>query len=77
MAQITLDVSDGIPEHLIVSKAIVVVEGLDDDNNQVLWTSTSQGMKAWQTIGLLDTALTIERNALRYGDDDDGDDDDE
>lgn len=62
MAQITVDALNPIPSDFVVDKVILLVEGIDgEDGETTVWWTTSPGVKAWQTLGMLEAAVTIEK----------------
>ncbi len=51
---LTLDVVGELPDDFMIDKVIVIIEGINaGDDDTVLWTTTSPGIKAWQTLGML------------------------
>lgn len=74
---VTVDVAD-LPEGFVVMKALLIVEGIDptagDDTTLVL--RTTDGVKVWQTLGMLAAATTIEERHCRYQWDPEDDDED-
>ncbi len=54
MSELTLDVEGELPDDFIIDKVIVIIEGINaGDDDTVLWTTTSRGIKSWQTLGML------------------------
>lgn len=48
-------------ETSMVTRWIALVETIDDSGATGLWTMTSEGIKAWDTVGMLGHALDIQR----------------
>ncbi|PWR08588.1 hypothetical protein DKT68_15340 [Micromonospora acroterricola] len=58
-------------EKSMVTKWVALVESMDADGDRGLWTLTSDGVKAWDTVGLLQHGLHIQQaQTLRPEDDD-------
>jgi len=51
-------------EGSIVNKWIAIVEILDQDGDIALWTFVSDSTKAWDTMGMLEYGLLIQKVAL-------------
>jgi hypothetical protein len=64
------DISDAITtavaehEHGMVTRWVGIDEIIDDEGERAVLTLASEDVRAWDTIGLLDFALTMERAAL-------------
>lgn len=58
-----------------VQKFVLIVETIDEDDR---WLSafTAPDQRAWDSLGLLEYGITMERNALGYGPSKSEDDDD-
>ena len=54
-------------EHGVVTKWVALVESVDPDGERGLWTLTSDGIKSWETSGMLQFGLNLE--AARIVDD--------
>lgn len=44
----------------MVTKWVSLIEIIEEDGERALWTFTSEGLKAWDTVGLLRHALDIQ-----------------
>jgi hypothetical protein len=67
-------IADFLPDCL-VNRWVAVVEVIEDDGNRSLLTATSDDLRAWDTLGMLDWALERERTTVPYyldSEDDDG-----
>lgn len=55
----------------MLTKFVLVVEALEPDGPPACWTATSAGLTDWDSLGLLEHALTRERAAVarRYQED--------
>ncbi|HXH35008.1 MAG TPA: hypothetical protein VNJ54_11415 [Plantibacter sp.] len=54
MGELILDVEGELPDDFMIDKVIVIIEGINaGDDDTVLWTTTSRGLKSWQTLGML------------------------
>ncbi len=54
MSELTLDVVGELPDDFIIDKVLVIIEGIHaGDDDTVLWTTSSRGLKSWQTLGML------------------------
>jgi len=51
----------GEHEHGMVTKWVALVESIDADGERGLWTMTSDGVKAWDTVGLLQHGLHLQQ----------------
>ncbi len=51
---------EGLDPGAMVTKFVVVAEGIDTDGVRALYTATHEGAKAWDSIGLLTYALARE-----------------
>jgi hypothetical protein len=49
-------------ETSMVLKWIALVETMDGDGDRGLWTFTGDGVKAWDTVGMLQHALHIQQS---------------
>lgn len=61
-------------ERGFVTKWVALVESVDPDGTRGLWTMTSEDVKAWDTVGLLQHGLHLQQAqtlAARSEDDDD------
>lgn len=47
-----------------LTKFVLLAETVDAEGNRGVWTATSDGMTAWDSIGLLQFALYREQQAL-------------
>ena len=45
-----------------VTKWVALIESVDNSGERGLWTFTSDEVKAWDTVGLLQHALHIQQN---------------
>lgn len=52
-----------------VVKWISLIEIINDDGHRGLWTTTSDGLTAWDTCGLLTHALHMQQSATLEGKD--------
>lgn len=62
-----------LPEPVMVNRFVILAEVLDNDGERRLWQITSDGMKTWETLGILACA-TAEESQMYVnapGDDDD------
>lgn len=50
----------GEHEHGVVTKWVALVESVSPDGDRGLWTLTSEGIKAWETTGLLQYGLHLQ-----------------
>jgi hypothetical protein len=48
-------------EQAMVLKWVALVEVMDPDGSRSLWTMTSEGVMAWDTVGLLQHGLHIQQ----------------
>lgn len=55
-----LDAQD-LPEHWTPLDAIAVIKCLDEDGETALVVRTSDGLRVWDSVGLLTVALDTER----------------
>lgn len=46
---------------MLVTRWVAVIETLEEDGTRGIWVPGSDGLQAWDTIGLLDYALTRDR----------------
>lgn len=46
----------------IVTKFVIGIEVALPDGDRVLYTTAAQGMKSWETLGILETMAATERN---------------
>jgi hypothetical protein len=53
-------ISDSVSDE-VVTRWVCLVESLDADGTRGLWTATSDGVMAWDTVGMLDHALDLQR----------------
>jgi hypothetical protein len=66
-ANLETDLADAIAavlanhETSMVTKWVALIEVIDSDCERGLWTATSSDAKAWDTIGLLQHAVDIQR----------------
>lgn len=47
----------------LVTRWVALIETIGTDGKAGLWTTTSDGLKAWDTEGMLGHALTLQRAA--------------
>jgi len=47
-------------ENGLVTKWIALIETLDGDGSRGMWTATSDGVTAWDTVGMLEHARQIQ-----------------
>ena len=45
----------------LVTRWVALVETIDTDGKAGLWTMTSDGLKAWDTVGILGHGLDLQR----------------
>lgn len=64
MAQLHLEVIGEPPEGWTIIDSIVLAKCLDETGEVSLWMSTSDGLKAWESWGMLASALDRERDGL-------------
>ena len=65
MAQITVDVANALPENFVPDKVVVIIEGIDgDDDETTMWWTTSPGLKTWQSLGMLEAAIAVDKAGL-------------
>jgi len=43
----------------LVTKWVALIESLDGNGNRGMWTATSDGLTAWDTVGMLEHAQTL------------------
>lgn len=70
-----IDAAVGEHERGFVTKWVALVESVDPDGERGLWTMTSEDVKAWDTVGLLQHGLHLQQAqtlASRFEDDSDG-----
>lgn len=68
-----IDSSVGEHEGGLVTKWVALVESVGPDGDRGLWTMTSAGVMAWDTVGLLQHALHLQqRQTLLPDEGDDG-----
>lgn len=48
-------------EHGLVTKWIALVESIDEDGERGIWMCASDGIKRWESLGMLQHALTIDQ----------------
>lgn len=68
-----IDEAIGQHERGFVTKWVALVESVDPDGERGLWTMTSEDVKAWDTVGLLQHGLHLQHAqtlAAKIGDDD-------
>lgn len=82
MSALEADLNDAIADVIqrheeggVVLKWVALVETIGGDGGTGLWTLRSDGLKAWDTVGMLGYALELQRakttaDAIRAGDDD-------
>lgn len=59
-------------EHGLVTKWVALVESIDEAGERGLWACASDGIKRWESLGMLQYALTLDQaNAARADMDDD------
>jgi hypothetical protein len=46
-----------------VTRWVTIIETIADDGTSGLWTATSEGLKAWDTVGMLGYGLDLQRAA--------------
>jgi hypothetical protein len=67
-----IDTAVGQHERGFVTKWVALVETVGPDGDRGLWTMTSDGVKAWDTVGLLQHALHLQQlQTLRLSNEDD------
>ncbi len=59
----------GEHESGFVTKWVALVESVDPDGERGLWTLTSDDVKAWDTVGLLQHGLHLQQAQTLRGDD--------
>jgi hypothetical protein len=47
-------------EHGLVTKWVALVESIDEDGERGMWTCASDGIKRWESMGMLRYALTLD-----------------
>lgn len=57
-------------ERSVVLRWVALVETMDEGGSRGLWTLTSEGLKAWDTVGLLGHALHIQQAQTLNGEED-------
>jgi hypothetical protein len=55
-----IEATVGELEHGIVTKWVAIVETVNPDGERGLWTMTSNGVKAWDTVGLLQHGMHLQ-----------------
>lgn len=45
----------------LVTRWVALIETIDSDGHPGLWTTTSDGLKAWDTVGMLGHAMDLQR----------------
>lgn len=60
-----------------VNKWVVLAETIGPDGERGMWTRTSPDLKPWDTMGMLEFAMAIERRGEGWGRANDDEDDDE
>lgn len=55
-------------ETSMVTKWVALIETIDGDGQKGLWTLTSDGVMAWDTVGMLQHGLHIQQNQTRFPD---------
>lgn len=45
----------------LVTRWVALIETIDHDGQAGLWTTTSDGLKAWDTVGMVGHALDLQR----------------
>lgn len=45
----------------LVTRWVCLIETIDSQGTAGLWTATSDGLKAWDTVGMLGHALDLQR----------------
>ena len=53
-------VTVGENERGVVTKWVALIESVDPDGERGLWTLTSDGIKTWETCGMLQFGLHLE-----------------
>lgn len=48
----------------MVTRVVAVIETINAEGERAVWTAVPDDSKAWDNIGLLDYALTLERVGL-------------
>jgi hypothetical protein len=57
-----IDVAVNQHEGGFVTKWVALVESVDPQGERGLWTMTSEGVKAWDTVGLLQHGLHLQHS---------------
>lgn len=71
-----VQVEDIIPDSFIATEAVCIVKMLDDDGDYRLAHVYSDGISAWEALGMARAAvIDLERQLARAMDEADGDDD--
>lgn len=73
--------ADDLPEHWTPLEFVGVIKCLDEDGDTALSLRTSDGLRVWDSVGLLTVALDTQRAEAQAGfisdtDDDEPEDDD-
>lgn len=66
-----IDAAVGEHEGGLVTKWVALVESVNPDGERGLWTMTSDGVMAWDTVGLLQHGLHLQMAQTLHPDQDD------
>jgi hypothetical protein len=66
-----IDAAVGQHEGGLVTKWIALVESVNSEGTRGLWTMTSDGVMAWDTVGMLQHALHLQFAQTVHATDDD------
>ena len=66
-------IADTLAKHEggFVTKWVALIETVDPDGERGLWAATSDDVKAWDTMGLLQYGLQLQVAQTLHGDEDD------
>ena len=69
-----LEPHEPLPEHWTPLEAIAIVKCLDADGDTALVLTSTEALSCWEAAGMLQSALDLERDAMRsmFAPDDEG-----